>query len=41
MTAVAVRPEQAVLLQDVSTTMVYAHLLNSGGCGDRRPLDRP
>jgi len=24
---------------DVSTTMIYTHVLNKGGCGVRSPLD--
>jgi integron integrase len=27
--------------KDVSTTMIYTHVLNRGGCGVRSPLDRP
>jgi site-specific recombinase XerD len=26
--------------RDVSTTMIYTHVLNRGGCGVRSPLDR-
>ena len=27
--------------RDVSTTMIYLHVLNRGGLGVRSPLDRP
>ena len=27
--------------KDVSTTMIYTHVLNRGGRGVRSPLDRP
>jgi site-specific recombinase XerD len=26
--------------RDLSTTMIYTHVLNRGGCGVRSPLDR-